>query len=235
MVNTIRQTHIALVEDDDTIRELIQLNLLSEKYKVDAFFSVEQLEKKFYPNYYDLIILDIMLPGKNGLSFAEKLHKEKIFIPILFISALGHKEKIKAAYEVGAIDYIVKPFEIDLLLYKIRNLLLFFSPRKHKETLPQTIGQSQVNWSLMEVKTPSGKKYKLTPKESAALHYFVQNKNRIVSRNELMETVWGEDVFISGRNVDNFLVKFRKLFEQDPGNPKLFITYPKKGYACILK
>ena len=228
------RTSIALVEDDDTIRELIEINLKSENYQVDSFFSIEQLEKNYKPGLYDLLILDIMLPGKSGLTFAEKLYSTSSTIPTLFISALNQEAKIREAYRLGAIDYIIKPFAIDLLLQKIRNLLLHFIPRTGEVNLPIEVGTGKINWDLMEITTSTKETVNLSPKESQALLYFLQNPNRIITRKELISYIWGEDVFVSGRNIDNFLVKFRKLFEADASDPKIFLTFLKKGYACRL-
>ena len=223
------RARIALVEDDDSIRELITLNLQNEGFGVDSFFSAEQLDRKGDVQNYDLLLLDIMLPGMNGLNFAQKLREEEKHIPVLFISALGQDEKIKTAYESGAIDYIVKPFEIEHLLMKIKNLLYHFVKR-HEAPLPEKLGEASIDWDLMQV-IKNGKNQTLTPKEAEVLTYFLQNPNKVVSRDELIKNVWGGDVYVTSRNIDNFLVKFRKWFETEPSHPSIFITYPKKGYA----
>ncbi|MDH4199831.1 MAG: response regulator transcription factor [Spirochaetia bacterium] len=220
---------IALVEDDDNIRELLTINLQSIGFKVDSFFSTEQMHRKSENLDYDLIILDIMLPGESGLKFAQNLQKKEQNIPILFISAISQEEKIRQAYLAGAIDYVVKPFEIDQVLLKIQNLLFYFIKR-HSAPLPSKICDAHIDWDLMKV-TRGNEENILTPKEARVLIYFLENPNQIIERKKLIEIVWGKDVYVTSRNVDNFLVKFRKWFEKDPGNPKIFITYPKKGYA----
>jgi DNA-binding response OmpR family regulator len=220
---------IGLVEDDDAIRELLTINLQQIGFRVESFFSTEQMVRKSDNLPYDLIILDIMLPGENGLKFAQNLQKKNLNIPILFISALGNEEKIKQAYQAGAIDYVVKPFEMDQVLMKIQNLLFYFVKR-HAAPLPSKIGEAKIDWDLMKVITLDGE-YILTPKEAKVLIHFVENPNQIIERKKLIEIVWGKDVFVTSRNVDNFLVKFRKWFEKDPANPEIFLTYPKKGYA----
>lgn len=223
-------TMIFVVEDDDTIRELIELNLKAEGYQVHSFFSVEQMERKKKEGMCDLLLLDIMLPGINGLQYVKNLKKNGTFIPILFISALNQEDKINTAYEIGAIDYIIKPFEITNLLFKIRNLLHHFSPRR-AAPLPSKLGKHEINWDLLQVQSPEGVQTTLTGKEAEALAYFMDNEKKIITRQELIEKIWGEDKLLSGRNVDNFLVKFRKIFEDDPAKPSHFLTYPKKGYA----
>jgi len=222
-------TLIALVEDDDSIRELLTLNLQGAGFQVQSFFSVEQLDRKMQSVSFDLIVLDIMLPGENGLSYAKKLNKAEKNIPILFISAIDQQAKIAQAYENGAIDYIVKPFEVEMLLMKVKNLLYYFV-RRHSAPLPNRIGDAIINWDMMTVEK-EGKTYTLTPKEAEVLLYFVENPNNVIERKQLIMKIWGNDVYVTSRNIDNFLVKFRKWFEEDPSNPSLFITYPKKGYA----
>jgi|GEM_PF-583064 len=223
------KAYIALVEDDDSIRELLSINLQGIGFRVDSFFSTEQMTRKSETLPYDLIILDIMLPGESGLKFAQNLQKKEQNIPILFISALAQEEKIKQAYSAGAIDYVIKPFEIQQVLMKIQNLLFYFIKR-HTAPLPSKIGDARIDWDLMKV-VKGNEEYILTPKEAKVLVHFVENPNQIIERKKLIELVWGKDVYVTSRNVDNFLVKFRKWFEQDPANPKVFITYPKKGYA----
>jgi DNA-binding response OmpR family regulator len=223
------KAYIALVEDDDAIRELLAINLQGIGFRVDSFFSTEQMTRKSETLPYDLLILDIMLPGENGLKFAQNLQKKEQNIPILFISALGNEEKIKQAYLAGAIDYVVKPFEIQQVLLKIQNLLFYFVKR-HTAPLPSKIGNASLDWDLMKV-LKGEEEYILTPKEAKVLIHFVENPNQIIERKKLIELVWGKDVYVTSRNVDNFLVKFRKWFEDDPANPRIFITYPKKGYA----
>lgn len=232
-MNQNMNAHLALVEDDDSIRELLEYNLKDSGFEVDSFFSIEQLEKNFENGKYDLVLLDIMLPGESGLKFAQKIQESRISLPILIISALGQQSKIKEAYKLGAIDYIVKPFEMETLLQKIRNLLYHFIPRT-QAPLPERIGEAEINWNLMQVHSHE-EVHSLSPKEAQALIYFLQNPDRIINRNELIEHIWGEDVFVSGRNIDNFLVKFRKLFERDQSNPEFFLTFPKKGYAYKQK
>ena len=222
---------IALVEDDDSIRELIEMNLKHEGFHVDSFFSSEQLERKHSASDFEIILLDIMLPGENGLVFAEKLKKGNVMVPILFISALGQEEKIKKAYSLGAIDYIIKPFSIETLIAKIRNLTTHFI-KKHAATLPNKIGAVSINWDLLQI-IRDDEETILSPKEAEALAYFLKNPNKVITREELISEIWGANVYVSGRNIDNFLVKFRKLFEKNPAAPKVFITYPRKGYAYI--
>lgn len=224
-----KRAQIAIVEDDDSIRELLMLNLQNEGFGAEAYFSVEQLDRKTETFAYDLLILDVMLPGDSGLTYAHRLREQGVNVPILFISALGKQDKIDSAYEAGAIDYIVKPFEMTHLLAKVKNLMFHFIKR-HEAPLANKVGKAQIDWDLLQVES-AGETHILTPKEAAVLVYFLKNPNKVVPRQELIEKVWGGDVYVTSRSIDNFLVKFRKWFEEDPSNPELFLTFPKKGYA----
>ena len=228
------QYHIAIIEDDDSMRELLRLNLKAEEFAVDAFISVEELKKKVgdfrkIKIDYDLIILDNMLPGTSGVDFAKQLQNLKI--PILFISALNQQKKIEEAYSFGAIDYLTKPFELATLIAKVKNLSRYFIQPK-QEALPNQIGNCIINWKLMNV-TKKNQEFKLSVKEINALSLFLTQPNEIIGRNDLIEKIWGGSTYVSTRNIDNIVVKLRRIFEEDPSNPKLFKTYPKKGYAYL--
>lgn len=221
---------IALVEDDDSIRELLTANLKAAGFRTDSYFSAEQLERKGQIAQYDLLILDIMLPGNSGLQLAEKIARSETQVPVMFISALNNSAKIEQAYKSGAIDYLVKPFDLDILLAKVRNLLFYFT-KKISDKLPARLGAADIDWNLMVI-TRDGKSENLSPREARTLVYFLENPNRIITRQELLEKIWNEKKQISSRNIDNYLVKFRKLFENNPADPQIFLTHPGKGYAC---
>lgn len=224
--------YLALVEDNDDIREILEINLKKENYQVDSFFSAEQFLRAFVPKKYNLIILDIMLPGKNGIILAREILDKEKGLPILFISALSQNHKITEAYELGAVDYIVKPFNIELFLLKIRNLLKYFSNNEAQQ-LPQILGNCQILWEQAKVKKNEEVIF-LSPKEADMLRFFIENPGRILSREEILEKIWGKKDKISARNIDNYVVKFRRIFEEDPQNPKIFITHPRRGYSFGL-
>ncbi len=225
-----KEAYIALVEDDDSNRELISMNLQHAGFEVASFFSVEHLAKTELADY-DLLLLDIMLPGKSGIDFARELQASGLHLPVLFVSALSQADSIQKAYEAGAIDYIIKPINIDNLLMKIRNLLFYFVKRE-QPGMPDRVGEAIIDWNLLKAHR-GDQDFKLSLKEVRALMHFVKNPGKVISRKEISEEVWGRDVFVANRSIDNFLVKFRRIFEKDAAQPKIFITYPKQGYAYI--
>ncbi|MCS6971703.1 MAG: response regulator transcription factor [Turneriella sp.] len=220
--------HIAIVEDDDTIRTLLAENLRRAGFTVSAFFSAEQLERQLDQNFH-LLLLDIMLPGKSGIALLETLKKRGLDLPVIFITASEQESHTDAAFAAGAIDYIVKPFNLKHLLQKIENLLnRIKAPAAEGAVL---IGEGRFYPSLQLVRRGQ-KEYKLTPSETAALEYFLRNPNRIISRDELKQNLRPGKGGL--RNMDNHILKFRRLFEQEPKKPRHFITIPRKGYALRL-
>jgi DNA-binding response OmpR family regulator len=225
-----RGKHIAVVEDDDNIRELIAENLKTAGYRVSAFFTAEQFERKADAGY-NLLLLDIMLPGKNGLQLLKDIRAKGLNFPVILVTASETESHIDTALSAGAIDYIVKPFNLKHLLLKIENLFEQIgaaAPGEKKDAY--TIGAGRFEAEL-NIVVRDKKEHKLTPSEAATLTYFIENPNRIISREELQERISAEARAISSRNLDNYILKFRKLFEIDPKDPVLFVTIPRKGYA----
>lgn len=225
-----RGKHIAIVEDDDSIRELLAENLKKAGYRVSAFFTAEQFERKL-DGGYNLLLLDIMLPGKNGLQLLKEIRSLGETFPVILVTASETEAHIDTALSAGAIDYIVKPFNLKHLLLKIENLFeQIGTPAPGERHDAYTIGAGKFDREL-QIVLRDKKEHKLTPSEAATLTYFIENPNRIISREELQEHISAEARAISSRNLDNYILKFRKLFEIDPKDPVIFVTIPRKGYA----
>lgn len=225
-----RNKHIAIVEDDDNIRELLAENLRHSGYQVSAYFTAEQFERKRDLGY-NMLLLDIMLPGKSGIALLKEMQENDLQIPVILLTASEHEAHINAAFDSGAIDYIIKPFNLKHLLQKIENLFSQFkAPGTGENKSDYLIGAGRFEPELSLVVRES-KEHKLTPAEVQTLQYFIQNPNRIISRQELQAGLGDENSNMSSRNLDNYILKFRKLFENNPKDPVLFVTIPRKGYA----
>lgn len=224
--------HIAIVEDDDNIRELLAENLRRAGYRVSAFFSAEQFERKG-DSGYQMLLLDIMLPGKSGLVLLKNLQAQELKFPVILLTASEQDAHIDAAFGAGAIDYIIKPFNLKHLLQKIENLFEQLAPANADSHGDVVIGVGKFRAGLNMV-IREKKEYKLTPAEAATLHYFIRNPNRIISREELQKSLHDAESKLTSRNLDNYVLKFRKLFEPDPKAPVFFITIPRKGYALKI-
>ena len=178
-----------------------------------------------------MLLLDIMLPGKSGLSLLKEIRTSGRTMPVILVTASEQNTHMDTAFGAGAIDYVVKPFNLQHLLLKIQNLFDQFqaapAPGASKDFI---IGAGKFDAAL-NVAIRDRQEHKLTPSEVATLLYFVKNPNRIITREELQSQNAADAKSMSSRNLDNYILKFRKIFEIDPKIPEIFVTIPRKGYA----
>ncbi len=226
---------ILLVEDEISLRETIKLNLDLESYKVNAVGDGKTALKVFKQERFDLIILDVMLPEMDGFKVCEAIRLDNKEIPILFLTAKNSSSDKIAGLKLGADDYLTKPFNLEELLLRVQILLKRSSLNAEtKESMNLYILDGfQIDFHNMVVVSPANKSINLTKKENALLRLLVDRKNEVVSRESILEIVWGYDVYPSTRTIDNFIVTFRKLFENDPSEPKHFFSVRGVGYKFI--
>jgi two-component system alkaline phosphatase synthesis response regulator PhoP len=221
---------IAIVEDEESILEVVKFNLELENYVVDAYVNgSDALQSITNISQCDLLILDVMLPGINGLELCEKIRAISN-IPILFLSAKGNTSDKILGLKSGANDYLSKPFDLEELLLRVQILLQNRKPEKSKSE-DITIGNKHVNFQTYEV-TDQAKNvaYTFSKKELDLLKYFIEEEGRVVSRDEILDHVWGKDQYPNARTIDNFVLNFRKLFETDSKEPKYFQSIRGVGY-----
>lgn len=223
---------IALVEDETSLNELIKLNLELEGNSVLSFFNgQEALSNLQKLQKADLVILDIMLPQVSGLELCEKIRLASD-VPILFLSAKGTTADRIAGLKKGGTDYLVKPFDLEELLLKVSILLRSLKVGNQINMLE--INAKTVDFDTFEVRNMNHELVSvLTKKEVELLRLFASKVGQVVSRDEILDTVWGQDQFPSSRTVDNFIVGFRKLFETDQKNPQYFHSVRGVGYKFI--
>jgi len=220
---------IVVVEDELSLQDLIRINLEAEGYTVSVFSNGKEVMNNLSQIIkQDLIILDVMLPYVSGLKICESI-REISSVPILFLSAKGTTADRVSGLKKGGTDYLVKPFDLEELLLKI-NILLFTN--KEKNTLDRyTIGEKIIDFNTYEVLNKEEKILTtLSKKEIELLHLFSQNIGRVISRNEILDKVWGVNHYPTSRTIDNFVLAFRKLFEKDNKNPKFFHSIRGVGY-----
>lgn len=222
---------ILLAEDEQNLRETLKLNLELEGYEVVTAETGTDALAQFFKAVFHLVILDVMLPELDGFSICKRIKSEKPDMPVLFLTAKGTAEDRIAGLRIGAEDYIVKPFNLEELLLRVHNLI----KRSARQTSPvisgeYTFGENQVNFSTYEVVTFRGTRESLSKKEIQLLKLLIDRKGEVVSRDEILETVWGYDVYPSTRTIDNFILSFRKLFEKDPKEPVHFHSVRGVGY-----
>lgn len=223
---------IALVEDESSLNELIKLNLELEGHTVLSFFNGQEalnnLQKILKT---DLVILDVMLPQVSGLELCEKI-RQSGDVPILFLSAKSTTADRIAGLKKGGTDYLVKPFDLEELLLKVSILLRSLKSSNQLNTLE--INKKTVDFDTFEVHDKNQQLISvLTKKEIELLRLFASKIGQVVSRDEILDAVWGQDQFPTTRTVDNFIVGFRKLFETDQRNPEFFHSVRGVGYKFI--
>ena len=220
---------IAIIEDDELIRGMIEINLNKSKYEVFSFSNCEDNVLNRLLTDFDLIILDIMLPGITGLDFLKIIRNNQIFTPVLIISSKEDIDSKLTALNTGADDYIVKPFNMEELIARVNAVIRRNYPLKKDDKSFLKIGKYKVNKTSRTCECNIGN-VSLSEKEIKLLEYFVNNKGKILSRSDILEEVWGMDSDPTPRTIDNFILKFRKLFELDQTRSKLFLTIRNKGY-----
>jgi DNA-binding response OmpR family regulator len=226
---------ILVVEDEAPMLQGLKDNLEFEGYEVDTAADGETGLNKILENSYNLIILDVMLPRISGFDICKKARSEGISAPIILLTAKGEEIDKVLGLELGADDYITKPFSLRELLARIKAILRR-SISKSDDSLANetaTIGNLQVNFKNYEALV-NGNPVKMTHKEFEILNYLYKNANKTVHRDDIMSSVWEIDYDVTTRTVDNFILKLRQKIESDPNNPKIIHTIHGIGYKLVL-
>lgn len=222
---------ILLVEDEETLAIGLEYNLSEEGYLVSWAKDGKEAIEKYESGNFDLIILDIMLPYIDGFEIAEMIRNENSQMPILMLTArTAPGDKVKGL-EVGADDYITKPFHLKELLLRVKGILKRKKWYKEVTVVEPTFnfGNNEINFENLNCKN-SKSTFKITPQEAMVLKYLIDNKDKIVSRRELLEKVWHLNPEIETRTVDIFISRLRKYFEVDPSTPVYFKSVRGAGY-----
>ena len=208
---------VLLVEDEEHLQTTIKMNLEMDGYEVVAVGNGVDALKKFRDQRFNLVILDIMLPELDGYEVCEQIRLDDYNLPILFLTAKDGSQDIVKGLKKGADDYLTKPFNLEELMLRVRNLVKRSMSEKEKEEVIQTyeFGGNRVNFVTYEADTHVGQVV-LTKKELKLLKLLIDKKNEVVSRQQILQSVWGYDVFPSTRTIDNFILSYRKYFEEDP-------------------
>jgi two-component system alkaline phosphatase synthesis response regulator PhoP len=236
------KAHILVVEDEEHLATGIKYNLDAEGYRVTTFGDGPSALKKIEddPNDVDLVILDLMLPGMSGYAVCEALRAADMDLPVLILSARTLAEDRARGFDVGANQYLTKPFDLDEFLSRVKNLLTLHG-RQRERHRAQTgrvtcceFGRAKVDFETFEV-TVSGEPVRMTQLEMSLLRYFVENEGRVIPRHELLENVWNMPGNLSTRAPDQFIRRLRKTFEPDPSQPRHFLTIRDAGYRFVAQ
>ena len=207
---------ILLVEDDEALRFIVKDNLMEYGYDVEVAADGEIALELFTKNDFDLIVLDVMLPKIDGFHVAETVRKTNEQVPIIFLTARSMTEDKITGLTIGGDDYIPKPFSMEELLLKIKIFLKRSQSKPVNNELSTVLKIGKFDFHFEDLSlTINGETRNLTMKEAELIRYFAQNANKVLSRNEILENVWGSDDYFLGRSLDVFISRLRKYFKAD--------------------
>ena len=229
---------ILLVEDDPHLSAGLAENLRADGYAVDTLSDGLRAVDWFRESTADLIVLDVMLPGMDGFTVCRTLRERGTNTPVLFLTARGDPADRIRGLEAGGDDYLSKPFHLQEFLLRVRAIVRRWTwYQKSSETPDSAVlrfAGNEVDFRAFRGRSWNGVDQELTEKEAMILKVLAERPGEIVSREDLLERVWGYDVFPSTRTVDNFILRLRKRFERDPANPQHFLTVWGVGYKFMM-
>lgn len=231
-----KKASLLIVEDEESMRETLKLNLELEGYLVTTADNGPEVLRLVKNEYFDLIILDIMLPGMDGLTVCEAIRMQHNDVPILFLSARNTGADRVEGLKKGGDDYLTKPFNLEELLLRVEKLITKSKKIKEPETVQDVyhFGGCTIDFAAHECIDIKGNKQELSKKETALLKLLVKHKNEVVSRDHILQVVWGYNVYPTTRTIDNFILNFRKYFEHDSRHPKHFHSVRGVGYKFTV-
>ena len=231
---------ILVVEDEPHLAQGLRFNLEAEGHAVELTESGEEALARLLQdrNGFDAVVLDVMLPGKDGFAVARELREAEHFVPVLMLTARGRPEDVLKGFESGADDYLPKPFNLDILLARIRSLLRRKDWQRGTANNARpaedvyTFGDVTVDFGKLQIRA-RGKTFPLTLMEGELLRYLIQNSDHPVSRKAMLETVWNLHEDTETRAIDNFIVRLRRYIEKDPSRPQHLVTVRGLGYQFV--
>jgi len=224
---------IFIVEDEESLANTIALNLQLEQYLVIIARSGSEALRIFKANQstINLVLLDVMLPDINGFDLCREFKSQNPALPVIFLTAKNQTSDKINGLKLGADDYISKPFDLEELLLRISNLL----KRTQKEDVRVfTFGDCEINFHTFEVRDQKGKTQTLSKREVGLLELLTSSPNKVISRDEIIDKLWEADDNASSRTIDNYILNFRKLFENNPKEPQHFHSIRGVGYKFIV-
>lgn len=227
-----RKFSILLVEDEENLQEALKLNLELEGYEVTGAYDGAEALRAVQKEYFNLIILDVMLPEIDGIAVCETIRLNNADIPILILSAKNSSADRVLGLKKGADDYLTKPFNLEELLLRVNKLIRKSERLITKQPLPEiyVFGKNKIDFKASEAFSKNGEKILLTKKEIMLLKLLIENKNEVVTREKILQAVWGYNVYPTTRTIDNFILNFRKYFEDDSRSPVYFHSVRGAGY-----
>ena len=235
-------SRILVVEDESHIAQGLRFNLEAEGHSVEVAGSGEDALQRMLTDRepFEMIVLDVMLPGKDGFTVATELRKQQNFTPILMLTARSRPEDVLQGFESGADDYLPKPFNLDILVARIGGLLRRKNWLQTASDAPPppadefSFGGKTVDFQKLQLRS-GDQIFQLTLMETDLLRYLIRNSGRPVSRKEILDQVWDLKEDTDTRAIDNFIVRLRRYIEKDPTKPKHLLTVRGLGYQFVIK
>jgi two-component system alkaline phosphatase synthesis response regulator PhoP len=223
---------ILVVEDEEHLHETLRLNLELEGYEVTSAFDGNEALQKVSNEYFDLIIMDIMLPEMDGISVTESIRVNNNDVPILILSARNSSADRVLGLKKGADDYLTKPFNLEELLLRVDKLIRKNKLIQVKDNIGDiySFGKNTIDFKAQNETGFNEQPVELSRKESMLLKLLIENKGEVVTREKILQVVWGYNVYPTTRTIDNFILSFRKYFEEDSRNPRYFHSVRGVGY-----
>ena len=234
-------SRVLIVEDEEHLAAGLRFNLEAEGYDAVVAGSGEAaIDKLHGADGFDLVVLDVMLPGIDGFEVVKRLREAGNYLPVLMLTARGQSEDVLRGLSAGADDYLPKPFDLQILVARIQGLLRRKEWARKQESEGQTepaeyaFGDNRLDFERQLI-ARNGAEQPLTLMELNLLRYFIRNDGKNVSRKALLEEVWGVREDTDTRAIDNFVVRLRRYIEEDPGNPKHLLTVRGVGYRFVAE
>ncbi len=228
--------NILLVEDEENLHTTLKLNLEMDGYSVTSAFTGSEALKAVENEYFDLIIMDVMLPEIDGISVTENIRITNNEVPVLMLSARNSGSDRVLGLRKGADDYLTKPFNLEELLLRVSKLITKNKKLNEKETVGDVyyFDNNIIDFKAQQATTYSGAVIDLSKKEVMLLKLLIENKNEVITREKILQSVWGYNVYPNTRTIDNFILSFRKYFEPDTRNPRYFHSVRGVGYKYTV-
>jgi len=229
--------NILLVEDEEHMHETLKLNLEMEGYTVTSAFDGNEALKHFHAEYFDLLIVDIMIPELDGIGVTEAVRVHNHELPILILSAKNASKDRVLGLKKGADDYLTKPFNLEELLLRVDKLIAKNKKIQVKESVGDqySFGNNTIDFKSQIASNFNNEQIDLSKKEAMLLKLLIDNKNEVVTREKILQLVWGYNVYPTTRTIDNFILNFRKYFETDSRHPIHFHSVRGMGYRFTDK
>jgi two-component system alkaline phosphatase synthesis response regulator PhoP len=224
--------NILLVEDEENLHDTLKLNLELENYSVTSAYDGKQALKAIKDEYFDVVIMDVMIPEIDGIAVTETIRLQNNEVPILILSAKNSGSDRILGLKKGADDYLTKPFNLEELLLRVSKLIQKNKKLQDKQTVGETytFGNNKIDFKAQQATTWDNEFIELSKKEVMLLKLLLENKNEVVTREKILQSVWGYNVYPTTRTIDNFILSFRKYFEPDSRNPQYFHSVRGVGY-----